>query len=90
MTSADAAGRSVLVQEQTAVLTQVVATAEATEKPFWMKQLAETLAAAVQDGTLPEGIAKLEQLADSVSEQKPRKQPTAFNDMDWFTGVIHL
>ena len=71
MTSADAAGRSVLVQEQTAVLTQVVATAEATEKSFWMKQLAETLAAAVQDGTLPEGIAKLEQLADSVSADEP-------------------
>ena len=64
-------GRQGLSKEQAAVLEQVVAAADESDKPFWIKQLAETLAAAVQDGTLPDGIGGLEQLAASVSADEP-------------------
>ena len=71
MVASDAAGRKALVLEQTVLLTQVVAAADAAEKSFWIKQLAETVAAAVQDGTLPDGIKKLEQLAATVAADEP-------------------
>jgi thiol-disulfide isomerase/thioredoxin len=44
----------------------VVAAADESEKPFWVRQLAETIAAGVQEGMLPDGIGKLEALAKSV------------------------
>jgi len=71
ITAADAAGRGPLAVEQATVLEQVVAAAEAAERPFWVRQYAETLAAGVQDGALPEGIGKLEQLAKGVPAEDP-------------------
>jgi thiol-disulfide isomerase/thioredoxin len=67
LSSADPAGRRALAGEQVGLLEQVVAAAEPAEKPFWVKQLAETIAAAVQEGALPEGIAGLERLATAVA-----------------------
>jgi thiol-disulfide isomerase/thioredoxin len=67
LSSADPAGRKALAGEQVGLLEQVVAAAEPAEKPFWVKQLAETIAAAVQEGALPEGIAGLERLATAVA-----------------------
>jgi len=43
-----------------------VAAAADADKPFWTNQLVETLAAYVQEGIYPEGIAKLETLAEAV------------------------
>ena len=67
LAAADADGRKKLTEEQVAILGQVVETAEAAERPFWVRQYAETLAAGVQDGSLSDGTAKLEQLATSVA-----------------------
>jgi thiol-disulfide isomerase/thioredoxin len=67
LAAADADGRKKLTEEQVAILGQVVETAEAAERPFWVKQYAETLAAGVQDGSLSDGTAKLEQLATVVA-----------------------
>ena len=67
LSTADLAGRRQLAGEQVQLLEQVTAAADAAEKPFWVKQLAETIAAGVQDGALPEGIKRLEQLAGAVS-----------------------
>ena len=67
LSAADPAGRKALAGEQVGLLEQVVAAAEPAEKPFWVKQLAETIAAAVQEGALPEGIAGLERLATAVA-----------------------
>ena len=71
LSSADAASRRKLAGEQVVLLEQVVTAAEAAEKPFWVKQLAETIAAGVQDDALPDGIARLEQLAAVVSADEP-------------------
>jgi thiol-disulfide isomerase/thioredoxin len=56
-----------LLGEQANLLGQVVAAAEAAEQPFWVKQLAETVAAGVQEGALPDGIERLERLATAVA-----------------------
>jgi thiol-disulfide isomerase/thioredoxin len=67
LSSADPAGRKALAGEQVGLLEQMVAAAEPAEKPFWVRQLAETIAAGVQDGTLAEGISGLERLATAVA-----------------------
>lgn len=67
LSSADPAGRKALAGEQVGLLEQVVAAAEPAEKPFWVRQLAETIAAGVQEGSLPEGIQGLERLAAAVA-----------------------
>ena len=65
------AGRGPLAVEQAALLEQVVAAADAAERPFWVRQYAETLAAGVQDGSLADGLAKLEQLGKGVPADDP-------------------
>jgi thiol-disulfide isomerase/thioredoxin len=69
--AADDAGRGPLAVEQAALLEQVVAAADAAERPFWVRQYAETLAAGVQDGSLADGLAKLEQLGKGVPADDP-------------------
>jgi len=69
--AADDAGRGPLAVEQAALLEQVVAAADAAERPFWIRQFAETLAAGVQDGSLADGLAKLEQLGKGVPADDP-------------------
>ncbi|MFM9195321.1 MAG: redoxin family protein, partial [Planctomycetia bacterium] len=61
----DARGK--LAEEQAILLGQVVEAAEPAERTFWVKQYAETLAAGVQDGSLADGLGKLEQLATAVA-----------------------
>ena len=67
LNGADADGRKKLAEEQVAILGQVVEAADAAERPFWVRQYAETLAAGVQDGSLADGTTKLEQLATAVA-----------------------
>jgi len=66
MPSADVAARKGLAAEQIGVLEQLVAAAADADKGFWTNQLVETLAAYVQEGLFPDGIAKLEQIAETV------------------------
>jgi thiol-disulfide isomerase/thioredoxin len=66
MNAASEADRPALAKEQAALLQQVVAAAEPSEMPFWVRQYAETLAATVQDGSMPEGIGMLEKLVTAV------------------------
>jgi len=69
MAAANAADRPALAGRYIAKLEEIVATAGAAEKPFWNRQLVETVAAYVQEGLLPEGMAVLEKLAaDSKSD----------------------
>jgi len=67
LSSADVAGRKALAGDQVSLIEQVVAAAEPADKSFWVRQLAETVAAGVQDGTLPDGIPRLERLATAVA-----------------------
>jgi thiol-disulfide isomerase/thioredoxin len=67
LTAASDADRSALARQQAGLLQQVVGAADAAEAPFWVRQYAETLAAAVQDGSMPEGIGLLEKLAAAVA-----------------------
>lgn len=63
METAGDADRTQLVEQQVAVLEEVVEAAVPEERNFWVRQLAETLAAAAQEGTLEDGIERLEGLA---------------------------
>jgi len=67
LNAADADGRKKLAEEQVAILGQVVESADASERSFWVRQYAETLAAGVQDGSLSDGTTKLEQLVKTVA-----------------------
>ena len=76
--NAGAEGRRQLAGEQVGLLEQVVAAVEPAEQPFWVKQLAETIAASVQEGSLPDGIGRLEKLARAVSADEPLEAFVAF------------
>jgi len=67
----DPKARDSLVAGQVEVLEQVVKEAEPEEKAFWVKQLAETLSAAVQENAVDDGIAKLEKLAAGLADEEP-------------------
>ena len=66
MAAADPAGRRTLAADYVDQLEQTVAAAAETDRPFWTNQLVETLAAYVQEGIYPDGIGKLEKIAEAV------------------------
>lgn len=70
MPAAAAAKRGELAAEQVAVLEQVLASCAAGDRGFWTNQLVETLAAYVQEGLVPDGIGKLEQLAEKSGDER--------------------
>ena len=76
--TASGAERAKLAAERVALLEQVVAAADDDQKSFWTKQLAETVAASVQEGDLPEGIEKLEQIVAAVAADEPLQAFAAF------------
>lgn len=67
LAAAAPAARQPLAEEQAELLGQVAAAAAPGDQPFWVRQYAETLAAGVQDGSLPGGIAMLDKLATAVA-----------------------
>jgi thiol-disulfide isomerase/thioredoxin len=67
LSASSAQDRPALLAEQANLLGQVVGAAESAEQPFWVKQLAETVAAGVQEGALSDGIGRLERLATAVA-----------------------
>ncbi|MFM8734891.1 MAG: redoxin domain-containing protein [Pirellulales bacterium] len=66
MAAADVDARKALAAEYVGVLEQAVAAAADADKKFWTTQLVEILGAYVQEGLFPDGIARLEQLAEAV------------------------
>jgi len=72
------AERRRLVASQVGVLEEVVAAVAAGEREFWLRQLIETLAAGTQEGTLPDGIDRLEQLGEELAATDPLKSFLAF------------
>jgi thiol-disulfide isomerase/thioredoxin len=63
MASADEAGRRKLAVQHATLLEQVVAGTAGADQNFWKRQLVETVAAYVQEGLLPDGLAQLERFA---------------------------
>ena len=61
------AERSPLIAQQLQVLEKIVAASSAEDRDFWIRQLAETIAAAVQEGAIADGIERLQQLTESVA-----------------------
>jgi len=76
--SATGKARAAAAAEQVEVLEQVVAAAEADQTPFWTRQLAETVAALVQEGSLAGGTEKLEALVAASADDEPLQAFTAF------------
>jgi len=76
----DATGkaREAAAAEQIEVLEQVVAGAEADQKSFWTRQLAETIAASVQEGALAGGTEKLEAIVAASADDEPLQAFAAF------------
>ncbi len=71
MTTAAGDARTALAEEQVGVLEDVVSAADDDQKAFWIRQLAETISASVQEGALPGGIQRLEKLAARVEDEEP-------------------
>ena len=70
MVKADAAGRAKLVDAYIAKLEEIAAAAAPGEQPFWRRQLVETVAAYVQEGNMPDGLATLERLATRFADDE--------------------
>ncbi|MFM8284689.1 MAG: tetratricopeptide repeat protein, partial [Planctomycetaceae bacterium] len=64
------AKRGELAAEQVAILEQVLATCAEGDRGFWTNQLVETLAAYAQEGLVPDGIGKLEQIAEKSGDER--------------------
>jgi thiol-disulfide isomerase/thioredoxin len=70
MVKADAAGRAKLAGDYLGKLEEIAAAAAPGEQPFWRRQLVETVAAYVQEGTTPDGLATLERLATRFADDE--------------------
>lgn len=68
--TAEPAARKELTVQHVGLIEQVLAAAGETDRPFWVRQLAETLAAYVQEGLIPDGIGRLEKLAGDVEKDQ--------------------
>ena len=60
------------------ILEEVAELAQGNEREFWFRQLAETLAAAAQEGTMPDALAQLERLSERLPVDDPLKSFLAF------------
>ena len=68
MAGADVAARRKLAGQHVPLLEEVVAATAGTDREFWTRQLVETVAAYVQEGLLPDGLALLEKLGDEAGD----------------------
>ncbi|MFO0869645.1 MAG: redoxin family protein [Pirellulales bacterium] len=48
------------------------------ERATWVRQLADTISAAVQSGSYPQGVARLEQIAEQLREQQAKPEFVAY------------
>ena len=78
MQSSAGAALAELVTKQVQILEEVAELAEGAEREFWLRQLAETLAAAAQEGTMSGSLAQLETLSNSLPADDPLKSFLAF------------
>ena len=78
MQSSAGAALAELVTKQVQILEEVAELAEGNEREFWLRQLAETLAAAAQEGTMSGALSQLETLSDSLPADDPLKSFLAF------------
>ena len=78
MQGATGADMAQLLTKQIQILEEVAELAQGNEREFWFRQLAETLAAAAQEGTLSDALAQLERLSDRLPEDDPLKSFLAF------------
>lgn len=70
MGKADAAGRAKLAGEYIKTLEEIAAAAAPGEQPFWRRQLVETVAAYLQEGNMPDGLATLERLTTQFADDE--------------------
>ena len=70
MVKANAAGRVKLANDYLGKLEEIAAAAAPGEQPFWRRQLVETVAAYVQEGNMPDGLATLERLATRFADDE--------------------
>jgi thiol-disulfide isomerase/thioredoxin len=68
MATADAAGRRKLAAEHVALLEEIATSTADADRGFWTRQLVETVAAYVQEGSLPDGLIVLERLGDDTDD----------------------
>tara|TARA_A100001011_G_scaffold105395_1_gene111639 strand:- start:2697 stop:4607 length:1911 start_codon:yes stop_codon:yes gene_type:complete len=78
MQGATGADMAQLLTKQVQILEEVAELAQGNEREFWFRQLAETLAAAAQEGTMPDALAQLERLSERLPADDPLKSFLAF------------
>ena len=70
LVQAGPAERPQLIAAQLQVLQEITAAAEAADRDFWTRQLAETIAAAVQESAIDDGIERLQLLTEQTAEDQ--------------------
>jgi len=63
---------------RTDLLESIVKQADGQERAMWVRQLADMVSAAIQSGTFPQGIARLEALFDRLSSNPADKDLAAY------------
>jgi thiol-disulfide isomerase/thioredoxin len=76
--NAPPAARKELATQQVGLMEEVLAAAAPTDRDFWIRQMAETLAAYVQEGLLPDGLGRLEKIATTVADDQTLAAFVAF------------
>jgi thiol-disulfide isomerase/thioredoxin len=69
LASATPAQQAKLNAERADLLEKIIAAANDENRPIWIRQYAETVSAAVQSGSFPEGMKRLQSLLADVSRQ---------------------
>lgn len=78
LSGATGAAREAAAAEQVEVLEAVVAASGDDQRSFWTRQLAETIAASVQEGVLAGGIDKLDAIVAASAADEPLQAFAAF------------
>lgn len=88
--AAKPAEQSKLHASRANLLERIIAAAPAADRALWIKQYAETVAAAVQVGTFPEGLTRLEQLLQGVGQEPEAAELVPFVKFRLLTAQYHL
>lgn len=88
--AAKPAEQSKLHARRADLLERMVATAPPADRTLWIKQYAETVAAAVQAGAFPDGVARLQKLLESVPQEKDAAELVPYVKFRLMTAQYHL
>jgi thiol-disulfide isomerase/thioredoxin len=88
--AAKPADQSQLHARRADLLERMVAVAPPADRSLWIKQYAETIAAAVQAGTFPSGASRLQKLLESLPQEQDAAELVPYVKFRLLTAQYHL